>query len=108
MASASASPWDPVHALAPPELMTTARPDPPTSRARETCTGAAATLLRVKTPATADGWVETIRATSGLPVLFRPALTPAARKPWAAQTPPVTVARLMETGVCRSDPFLRA
>ena len=83
----SANPAGPVHALAPPELRTTARSRPSATACRDHSTGAACTRLRVKTAAAAsDGPSLTTSATSRPPDSFRPAATPAARNPPAAVT----------------------
>ncbi len=84
-------PSGPVHALAPPELRTTARNAPPTSTCWDQSTGAALNRLVVKTPA-ADwsGPSFTTSATSGAPLLLSPAATPAARNPCGAVTPVLT------------------
>ena len=78
-----AKPAGPVQALAPPELRTTAREPAVRERpARDHSTGAALTRLLVKTPAAASsGPSLTTSATSGPPLAFSPAATPAARKP---------------------------
>ena len=77
----------PVQALAPPELSTTARTRPPLATWRDQVTGAACTRLEVKTAAAArDGPSLITTATSRSPEVFRPATTPAARKPSGAVT----------------------
>src|SRR5450432_1446858 len=83
----SSNPAGPVHALAPPEFRTTARTLPPTATCWLHRTGAAFTRFEVKTPAAAtDGPSLRTTATSALPEFFRPAATPAARKPRGAVT----------------------
>ena len=78
----SANPSGPVHALAPPELSTTARTRPPRATCWVHSTGAALTRLAVNTPAAAyDGPSLTTTATSGCPDDLMPAATPAARNP---------------------------
>src|SRR5918994_5845080 len=78
----------PVQALAPPEFSTTARSRPVVSTSWLHSTGAALTLLRVKTPAAAwAGPSLTTRATSGRPLGLSPAVAPAARKPCGPVTP---------------------
>ena len=80
-----------MQALAQPLLTTIARTVPP-ERARcsfETMTGAASTLLVVKTAAASAGASATSSMRSGLPLGLMPALTPAARNPRAVATPPV-------------------
>ena len=89
---ASAIPCSPVQALAQPLLMATARAWPAATRSRSSCTGAAATRLVVKTAATAAGVSETSNAKSLRFGYLIAASTPAARKPRAAVTPPVTCA----------------
>ena len=76
------SPAAPVQALAPPELSTTASARPSVTTCRDHCTGAPRRGCCVKTAAAWwSGPSLTTRATSGLPVALRPAVTPAARKP---------------------------
>src|SRR6185369_3213336 len=83
----SAKPSGPVQAFAPPELRTTARSRPSATAWRVHWTGAACTRLVVNTAAAAsDGPSLTTSATSGRPDGFRPAATPAARKPFGAVT----------------------
>src|SRR3954453_18885380 len=78
-------PSGPVQALAPPELSTTARARAPASTCRLHTPGAAGKRLVVKTPAaTSSGPSLTTSATSGSPLVFRPAATPAARNPAGA------------------------
>ena len=82
LAWVSWKPAGPVQAFAPPEFSTTAASAPPLSTCSVHSTGAARTRLRVSTPAAArDGPSLTTSATSLAPVDFRPAATPAARKP---------------------------
>ena len=50
--------------------------------------GAAFTRFLVKAPAAVQGTSETIRATSGFPLLLIPQAVPAPRKPVGAVTPP--------------------
>src|SRR5918998_1159010 len=78
-------PSGPVQALAPPELSTTARARSPASTWRLQSTGAAGKRLVVKTAAAASSgpWLRTT-ATSGSPLDFKPAATPAAENPWGA------------------------
>ena len=76
------SPRGPVHAFAPPELSTTASTRPSASTCWDHSTGAALTRLLVNTPAAVRaGPSLTTTATSSSPTDFRPAATPAARKP---------------------------
>src|SRR3712207_2235253 len=90
----SRKPSGPVHALAPPELRTTARARSPPRTWRLQSTGAAGKRLVVKTAAAAScgPWLRTT-ATSGSPLDLSPAATPAAEKPLGAVTltghPPV-------------------
>ena len=87
VACVSWKPSGPVQALAPPELSTTARTRPPLTTWRDHVTGAACTRLVVKTAAAArDGPSLITTATSRSPEVFRPATTPAARKPSGAVT----------------------
>ena len=88
VATASRSPCAPVHALAFPALMMTARAMPPAIWRRETVTGAAATWLVVKTPAAGTGFSATTSARSRFPSALSPAATPEAVKPSGAATPP--------------------
>src|SRR5688572_14079452 len=80
-------PAAPVHALAPPELRTTARARSPASTCRLQSTGAAGKRLVVKTAAAASSgpWLSTT-ATSGSPLDLSPAATPAAEKPLGTVT----------------------
>jgi hypothetical protein len=81
-------PGGPVHALAPPELSTTARRRRWVSTWLVHSTGAARTLLRVNTPAAVSrGPSLTTRARSRVPPSLMPAATPAQRNPAAAVTP---------------------
>ncbi len=76
------NPRDRVHALAPPELRTTARARPSPTAVRLQVTGAASTRFVVNTPAaTSRGPSFTTRARSGRPEAFNPAVTPAAAEP---------------------------
>ncbi len=87
VARVSWKPAGPVQALAPPELRMTALTAPSLRTCSLHTTGAAFTRFEVKTPAAERrGPLFTTRATSGLPLLFIPAATPAARKPCAAVT----------------------
>src|SRR5215203_7245305 len=89
-------PSDPVQALAPPELRTTARARSPASTWRLQSTGAAGKRLVVKTAAAASsGPSLTTMATSGSPEDLRPAATPEARNPFGAV---VLTARLLRAG----------
>ena len=90
MSRAACSPSSPVQALAQPLLTTMARAAPPerTRCSRETTTGAAGARLVVKTAAACAGASETSSARSSPPLALMPALTPAARKPRGAVTPP--------------------
>src|SRR3954452_2625491 len=87
VACVSWKPSGPVHALAPPELRTTARARSPASTCRLHSTGAAGKRLVVKTAAAASSgpWLSTT-ATSGAPEDLRPAATPAAENPAGAVT----------------------
>jgi hypothetical protein len=87
---ASASPGRPVHALAFPLFARMARALPPRKRCRARRMGAAATLLRVKTPAMTASLSETIKARSGTAVFLIPAEIPAAKMPGTAVMPPST------------------
>jgi hypothetical protein len=83
----SRNPARPVHALAPPELSTTARTRPPLTTWRVQITGAACTRLDVKTAAAArEGPSFSTTARSIWPDSFSPAVTPAARNPSGAVT----------------------
>ena len=78
----SANPWAPVHALAPPELRTTASTRPSLTTWRDQVTGAASTRLLVKTAAAWwSGPSLTTRARSGAPLALRPAATPGGPEP---------------------------
>jgi hypothetical protein len=80
-------PSGPVQALAPPELSATARTRPPAATCWVQSTGAALTRLLVNTAAAArEGPSLITTATSRSPEVFRPAATPAARKPSGAVT----------------------
>src|SRR5262249_20287436 len=74
------------HALAQPELATTARTAPgrAASTSRSSVTGAATTRLVVKTPAAEHGRSEAISVRSSRPLAFSPQVTPAERKPGAS------------------------
>ena len=85
---ASFMPRSPVHALAQPEFARIAWTHPPLTTSRSSTTGAAATLLVVNTAAAAHGASATISATSFRPLYLISAATPAARNPFAVQTPP--------------------
>ena len=87
--TASAYPWRPVQALALPLFARMARPLPRRNRWRSRMTGAAITLLRVKTPAAVASRSETINARSGTSAFLIPAAMPAARIPGTAVIPPV-------------------
>src|SRR3954454_13055037 len=83
----SPNPAGPVHALAPPELSTTACRRPSATACCDQSTGAALTRFVVNTAAaTWSGPVLTTSARSGRPLGFRPAVTPPARKPAAPVT----------------------
>ena len=83
----SAKPAGPVHALAPPELRTTARSRPSATTCSDQSTGAALTRLAVKTPApTKSGPVFSTSARSGRPLDLNPAGTAAATNPAAVVT----------------------
>src|SRR4051794_33153858 len=83
----SPNPAGPVHALAPPELSTTACRRPSATARWDQSTGAALTRFVVNTAAaTWSGPVLTTSARSGRPLGFRPAVTPPARKPTAPVT----------------------
>ena len=94
---ASLSPWEPVQALAFPELATIACARPRFRWARQTLTGAAHTWLVVNIPAAVAGTSDTINAKSRFLPLSDPfpvprrlisQNTPAARKPFGAVTDP--------------------
>ena len=88
-ARATSRPCSPVAALALPEFRTTARAWPEAARGRETCTGAAQKRFLVKVPAQTQVLSATTSARSRRSGLWRkPAETPVARMPLAAQTPP--------------------
>jgi hypothetical protein len=81
------NPCGPVHALAPPELSTTARTMPALSTCWLHSTGAALTRFAVNTPAAvASGPSLTTSATSSPPDAFSPAATPLARNPFGPVT----------------------
>src|ERR1700730_860886 len=83
----SVKPRGPVQAFAPPELSRTARTRPPLTTCSGHSTGAACPGLAVITPAAArEGPSFSTTATSRSPDGFRPAATPAARKPSGAVT----------------------
>ena len=94
---ASARPPSPVHALAQPEFARIAWMRPPLITERSYTTGAAATLLVVKSAAAAHGSSATISATSLRPLYFTSAATPAARNPFAEQTPPLI---FLQAAIC--------
>ena len=76
-------------ALALPELRITARARPLAERSRETCTGAAQKRFWVKVAAQTQVWSAATSARSRrLGSARKPAWTPAALMPLAAQTPP--------------------
>src|SRR5262249_742073 len=89
MSRATCSPSSPVHAFAQPLLTMTPRTTPPDNCrcSRETMTGAACARLVVNTPAAVADVSET-RIARSRPLALMPALTPAARNPRAAVTPP--------------------
>jgi len=91
MTRASRNPCAPVHALALPAFTTTAEIGVPRrSVSCEITTGAALTVLRVKTPAAAAGVSDRNTATSvrlSSPSPRMPAAATPARKPSGAQTP---------------------
>ena len=79
----SANPCGPVQAFAPPLLRTTARTTPPFDTWRDQITGAATTLLLVKTAAESKlGPRFCMRVRSSAPVLFKPAATEPDTKPF--------------------------
>ena len=86
---AFSSPWG-AQALALPLLATMARALPSARCLRSTWMGAAFTTLVVNMAAAAQSTSETMRATSFFQAawVLTPTWMPAARKPWAAQTPP--------------------
>ena len=91
----SRKPGDPVQALAPPELSTTASTRPSVTTCLDHVTGAASTRLLVKTAAAAwSGPSLTTSARSGRPLALRPAVTPAARNPRGRLTVWVVMGRL--------------
>ena len=83
MAAASARPGSPVHALAQPALMATARSPAGlfATSARSYSTGAAGNALRVKMAAALHVRSLTISARSLAPVFLMPAATPEKVKP---------------------------
>ena len=86
--AASSRPRRPVAALAQPALASTTRRELRRQRSRLTSTGAAAVLLEVNRAAlTGSAASQTSRPTSGSPLVFSPAATPAARKPAGSPTP---------------------
>ena len=88
MDAASARPCGPVQALAFPLLAIMAWAFLVRRTVRQRWMGAAASRFMVKTPAAVAGASETIRARSRLPRSLIPQLTPLARKPKGAVTPP--------------------
>jgi hypothetical protein len=64
--------------------MAEARPPDRLRRRTQTSTGAARNRFTVNTPAAEAGRAETMSEKSGFPLLFIPAHTPDARKPFAA------------------------
>ena len=85
MRSASARPRSAVQALALPALTTTAWQRPERSRSSDSLTGAARTLLRVKTPAAVAGRSEAMmQRSSDCPSFLIPAWTAPAEKPAAS------------------------
>src|SRR5213594_635404 len=112
--TASAYPWRPVQALALPLFTRMARPLPRRNRWRSRRTGAATTLLRVKTPATVASRSETINARSRTSPFLIPAAMPAASIPGTAVIPPlrpVVIAILfgslwIEAGVLKPQRFV--
>ena len=79
---ASARPSSPVPALAPPELITTARIAAAASRrSRDTCTGAAGKRFTVNMAAATAGVSATTSVRSWAPEALMPPATPAAVKP---------------------------
>src|SRR5207245_2249102 len=97
-----------------PPVARLGRPLPRRIRWRSTRTGAATTLLRVKTPAIVASRSETINARSGMSPFLMPAAMPAARIPGTAVIPPgrsVFIARLrdrsgIEAGVLQPERFV--
>ena len=83
VARAFSRPIEPVQALALTVLVATARMDCglAATRSISSSTGAALTLLRVKTPAATQSTSLTTREKSSAPAFFNPACTPATRKP---------------------------